>query len=124
LVLQKLRAIIHRGYIAPGHVRSLVDYFAVPKGGDIRLVYNGASCGFNSSIWAPSFWLPFPKSALHTLDFGYYSIDLDFGEMFLNFPLHASLKPYSGIDLSPYKADLGLSANESSWYCWTYLSHI
>jgi hypothetical protein len=68
-VADKLKTIIKRKYIAPGFVTSLTDVFAVPKGADIRLVYNGTSCGLNQATWAPNFWLTYPQSALRLLDF-------------------------------------------------------
>jgi hypothetical protein len=56
---------------------------------DIRVVYNGASCGLNNTVWAPNFWLPTTKSATRVLNFNYCGVDLDLvGEtFFLNFPL-------------------------------------
>jgi hypothetical protein len=40
-----------------------MDFFAVEKYSDIRLVYNGMSCGLNEALWAPNFWLPLPSTA-------------------------------------------------------------
>jgi hypothetical protein len=88
LIAAKLQVILQRKYIAPGFVSSLTDSFDVPKDDVIRLVYNGSCCGLNAAIWVPNFWLPFSRSAIRVLDFGYYSVDMDIGEMFLNFPLH------------------------------------
>jgi hypothetical protein len=88
LVAEKLATIVERKYVEPGFVSSLTEYFDVPKGSDIRMVYNGSSCGLNAALWEPNFWLPYPHTALQLIDFGYYSVDLDLGEMFLNFPLH------------------------------------
>jgi hypothetical protein len=100
LIADKLRTIIDRGYLVPGHVQSLIHYFDVPKADDIRLVYNGRSCGLNQATWAPNFWLPSARSALRVLHYNYFSVDLDLGEMFLNFPLHRDLQPYSGVDVT------------------------
>jgi hypothetical protein len=97
LIADKLKTIIQRGYLAPGAVKSLIQFFDIPKADDIRLVYNGRSCGLNKSTWAPNFWLPSMRSTAQLLDFNYYLVDLDLGEMFLNFPLHHSLQPYSGL---------------------------
>jgi hypothetical protein len=50
--------------------------------------------------------LPTPDTALNLLDFGSHSVDLDLGEMFLNFPLAQELRQESGIDLTPFRTDL------------------
>jgi hypothetical protein len=85
-------------------VASLLDYFFVAKGdSDWRMVYNGTSCGLNARLWAPNFWLPNASSALRVLDHHYYSVDLDHGEMFLNFPAHSSFETVSGVDLSFFR---------------------
>jgi hypothetical protein len=57
--------------------KSLVNYFYVSKAGNIRPVYNGSSCGLNTSLWAPNLWLPVARSALRVLDFGYFLVDID-----------------------------------------------
>ena len=89
--------------IAPGFVRSLTRYFAVPKcESDIQMVYDASKSDLNSQVWAPNFGLPTFHSALDQLDHGYYMADLDIGEMFLNFPLDIAVRPYVGIDLAPY----------------------
>ncbi len=108
LVLEKLSQVRLRRYIGPGLVKSLTDYFDVPKGdSDIRMVYNGTSCGLNDELWAPSFWLPTATSAVRLLSFYSYCVDLDLGEMFLNFPLDPLIRPYAGVDLTPFCSALG-----------------
>ncbi len=103
LVCAKLTQVRARHYIQPGHVLSLTDYFDVPKGpSDVRMVYNGSSCGLNTLLWAPSFWLPNTITATRLLTFSSFSVDLDLGEMFLNFPLDPLICPYAGVDLSPF----------------------
>ena len=109
----------------PGPVRSLTDYFDVPKGDhDVRMVYNGSSCGLNEALWAPSFWLPTADTALRAMTFGTYCVDLDLGEMFLNFPLDKALQPYAGIDLTPIQhllADFdgsGRAPTQTLWERW------
>jgi hypothetical protein len=105
--LPKLQKILERGYVVPlNHIKSLTEYFDVEKDDDIRLVYNGTSCGLNWSLWAPNFWLPTVKSAIHVLGFGYFSVDINLGEMFLNFPLPAILQEHSGVDLSHFREAL------------------
>jgi hypothetical protein len=71
-----------------------VDFFEVDKDSDIRLFYNGTSCGLNNALWAPNFFLPTPATVARALGFGYYMIDINLGEMFLNFPLHETFQRY------------------------------
>ena len=73
---------------------------------DIRPVFNGTSCGLTVVLWCPNFWLPDAKSLLRSVTFNYKFVDLEFGEIFHNFPLHPDLIPYSGVDLTPFRADL------------------
>jgi hypothetical protein len=72
-----------QGYVVAPQIRdsiwSLMDFFAVDKDSDIRLVYNGMSCGLSEALWAPNFWLPLPSTAARTLRFGYYMVDIDLG---------------------------------------------
>ena len=75
-------------------------YFCVNKGlGNIRMVYNGTSCGLNEVLWAPRFGLPLLKQTLRALMPGYYQCNLDVGEQFLNYPLHSDLQEYLGVDV-------------------------
>jgi hypothetical protein len=84
----KFEKFLRRGYVRlKRRVQSLTDYFRVPKGDDIRIVFNGTSCLLNQVSWAPNFWLPTSRSATRILDFGYKTVGIDVGEMFLNFPL-------------------------------------
>jgi hypothetical protein len=73
---------------------SLMDFFDVDKDSNIRLVYNGTSCGLNKALWAPNFWLPTPATATQTLGYGYYMVDINLGELVLNFPLHSILQKF------------------------------
>lgn len=117
LIVEKLKTIVQRNYVTTGKVTSWTDFFEVPKGDDdIRLVYNGTSCGLNQALWSPSFWLPFPRTAL---DFNSYSGDMDLGEMFHNFPLHVMLQEYSGIDLTPFEKHLELQPGKAQCYRWS-----
>jgi hypothetical protein len=119
LLVPKFQLVLDRGYVQPGVIRSFIDYFDVPKADDIRLVYNGTSCGLNAALWAPNFWLPTAKTALRSLDFNFYSVDMDLGDMFLNFPLHRELQSYSGIDLTPLKRPLGITTPGPFHVHWT-----
>ena len=116
ILAKKIGKYIQRGYlkIVPSSIiENFIDYFAVPKGeDDVRIVFNGSSCGLNAQLWAPSFWLPTSVSMLRASYFNSKYVDLDLGEMFLNFPIHHSLKLYSGVDLSPIKFELTKSYPE------------
>jgi hypothetical protein len=118
LLLPKFQSILERGYVVSNQdateiteledfIMSYIDYFGVPKADDIRVVYNGSSCGLNPTVWAPNFWLPTGKSATRVLNYNYCGVDLDLGEFFLNFPLPLLFRRFSGIDLTPFKAQLG-----------------
>ena len=79
----------------------------MPKGEDnIRLVFNGTSCGLNESTWSSKFWLPMSNTLTRLLSYDYQVVDLDLGEMFLNFPIHRSLDRVVGIDLTPFKRNI------------------
>jgi len=92
-------------YITTGPVRSGTHFFCVPKGdSDIRMVYNGTSCGLNANVWAPRFGLPTVKDTLRSLLPGYYQADLDVGDQFLNFKLHESMRAESGVDVQTVRS--------------------
>jgi hypothetical protein len=95
-----------RDYIEVGYAESLMHAFAVPKGlKDIRLVFNGTSCGLNANIFAPRFGLPTVFQTLRSLDVGTFACDIDIGECFLNFMLHESLRKFSGADITKCRSD-------------------
>ena len=101
LVWKKIGKVREKGYIAPGKVLSLTHYFYVPKGDeDIRMVYNGTSCGLNDCLFSPHFGLPTLRHTLRSLMPGYYQGDIDIAEMFLNFNLGKELIPFAGVDVS------------------------
>ena len=84
------------------NIKSLIKFFDVPKGeDDIRLVYDGKANGLNACVWVPTFWLPTLDSLLRSLDENYWMTDRDVGDMFLNYQLHHTVVPFTGIDLSP-----------------------
>ena len=68
------------------NIKKIIDYFAVTKTMlDIRVVFNGTSCGLNDATWASNFWLPTSLSMTRLLNFGYKVVDIYIGEIFLNF---------------------------------------
>ena len=105
----KIAKVRKNNYITPcGPTLSDVDYFGTIKIRDvlatgkikvidIRVVYDATASGLNNAIWAPNFWLPSIDCALRGMNFGSWAIDFDLGDMFLNFPLPQSLRPYVGI---------------------------
>ena len=108
-LFSKIKKGMERSYLkvtAKSRIKNLIDYFAVPKAEDIRMVQNGSSCGLNEATWASNFWLPTSSSMIRVLGFNYKAIDIDLGEMFLNFPLDRSLIPYSGMDITPFIKDV------------------
>jgi hypothetical protein len=126
LILAKLHKIFDRGYVvAPdmvNFIRSLMNFFEEAKESDIRLVYNGTSCGLNDTLWAQHFWLPTPSTAARTLGYGYFMVDIDLGEMFLNFPLHKMLQKFSVVDFSQYSSSLREPLTgpcKKDWVHWT-----
>ena len=112
---EKICDVRNKLYIALGTTVSFIDFFGVSKTidtsgrvTDIRMVYNGTSYGLNDCVWAPNFWLPTPQTAARQLDCGYYMINLDLREFFLNFLLHQRIQPHTGVDLSVIKREVSL----------------
>ena len=86
LVAAKIYGTIARHYLSAGPIKSCLHFFAVPKGPtDVRIVYDGTSCGLNDALWAPNFYLPSSKAAAILLTFSSWLADADYGEMFHNF---------------------------------------
>jgi hypothetical protein len=92
-----------KGYVAKGRVEGLTSFITAPKGdGDIRLVFDGTKSGLISTIWAPSFTLPLVNSLLTALEPGTWMADINIAEQFYNFLLDPAVRPFCGVDLSPY----------------------
>ena len=60
----KLAKVIRRGYVRVVEVTSLNHSLLLPKGEEIRMVYNGTYSDMNTSLWAPHFYLPMVGSTL------------------------------------------------------------
>jgi hypothetical protein len=113
LMRPKLVQVKKQGYISPGQVSGEMHYFCVDKGFDnIRMVYNGTSCGLNNALWAPRFGLPAFKQTLRSLLPGYHQCNLNVSEQFLNFPLHQDLRKYLGLDVREVRS---LDPKDSNW---------
>ena len=94
-----------------------ISFFGVPKGDDdIRMVYDGMKSRINSATWAPSFFLPTSITLTRILDPYSYQMDMDVGEMFLNFPLDVNLRKFCGVNL----ANVGLDKLDGR-YRWSVL---
>jgi hypothetical protein len=66
------------------------------------MVYDASKCKLNEAVWAPNFFMSSPDSLLNSLESGTYMGDIDLGEFFFNFPLDIAIRPYAGVDLTPY----------------------
>lgn len=106
---EKIFKVVKRRYLLMTgiKVKSLIKYFAVPKGEDnICLVYNATSNKLNDCVWMPTFWLPTINLLVRALDKDSWMTDCDVGDMFLNFQLHKSMNLFTGVDLSSlYKTE-------------------
>ena len=104
---KKVDKVRKRLYIDPRTVLSLNHMFYVRKGlNDIRMVYNGTSCGLKLALWAPHFGLPMIQHNFHALLPGYPQCDMDVGEMFLKTPINPDLRPFEGVDITHIKSRL------------------
>ena len=102
-VKDKISKVVKRRYLLTTgiNVKLLIKYFAVPKGeDDVRMVYDATANKLNECIWVPLFWLPTIDSLVRALDRESWMTDRDVGDMFLNFQLHRSVVPFTGVDLS------------------------
>jgi hypothetical protein len=100
---EKLETVRNRNYIGPIPVASLTNFFHVDKGfWDIRLVYGGTALGLNASIWVSGFEMPTINFHLRAVGPDTFMADIDIGEIFLNFFLHADVGPYAGVNFTHY----------------------
>ncbi|KAL7565765.1 hypothetical protein ACA910_010204 [Epithemia clementina (nom. ined.)] len=102
MISDKVQDVRSKGYVCPStNIRATMNYFAVPKGNtDVQMVYDGTKSGLNKCLYARWFFLPDSDQLARTLDEGFWCIDYDYGEMFLNFWLHPELEQYSGMDFT------------------------
>jgi hypothetical protein len=88
---EKITKVVRRRYLVMAGItiKSLIKYFAVPKGEDnVRLVYDATVNNLNECVWVPSFWLPTIDSLVRALDEQSWMTDCDVSNMFLNYQLH------------------------------------
>ena len=100
-------------------MKSLICYFGVPRGdSNVRMVYDATANRLNDAVWVPSFWLPTSESLLRGLGSDSWMSDRDIGDMFLNFQLHHSAIPFTGVDLGPLydnKKELDAKRQYAHW---------
>jgi hypothetical protein len=88
--------------------------------GDVRMVYDATKSGLNGQLWAPCFMLPTVESHLLSVQPGSFMGDIDLSEMFLNFILHKRVRPFAGVDLTPYFPEELASLKRLLWEHWTH----
>jgi len=84
---------------------------------DIRLVYDRTRSRVNQIIWAPSFFLLTSISFAQILEVNTYQLNMDVGEMFLNFPLNKTIRPYYRVNLTSFRNDIEEFTNEYQFRC-------
>ena len=103
-VKKKLDNVLMKGYIELTDIKlveAMMFMFHVPKGeADIRMVYDGTKSGLNDSLFSYWFALPTVNSMVRWVVAGSWLADNDYGEQFLNFPLHPNIRKLCGVDLT------------------------
>jgi hypothetical protein len=120
----KVIKFVKKAYLTPplGRIRSVIKYFAVPKGvledvvQDWRVVFHAGANKLNDCVWAPPFSLPSTSSLLCILDSNSLQQDKDMGEMFLNFQLDPKIQQFAAIDILPL--EIPTTECEHRWLCW------
>ena len=97
---EKMEDVVRKGYLEEGYVKNLMNYFSVKKGDDIRMVYDATKCLLNDACWAPNFMLPTIDNVVDCATSSSFFADIDAAEMFLSYPLHSTMRPYAGVDLT------------------------
>jgi hypothetical protein len=116
LMQAKVVKVRRLGYIKAGKLESGTSFFSVDKGAmDIRMVYNGTSCGLNDILYAPHFGLPTVRATLRAILPGFFQCDLDVQDQFLNYRLHKSLREHSGVTFMEYALNLRKTRAERSY---------
>ncbi len=87
------------------------NFFSVDKGAtDIRMVYNGTSCGLNNILHAPHFGLPMERDFEGTASGVQCNFDVQ--DQFLNFKLHKHMQEFSGVDVKEVRS---LASEDAMW---------
>ena len=101
MVSAKVETMVAKSYLEVGLVRTSLHYFEVPKGeNDIRVVFDGTSCGLNEALWSPNFFLPTSRNAAELLSFDSWMADADFGKFFHIFFADERIRKHTGMAVS------------------------
>lgn len=115
----KVHKVISRRYLNKGYVKSLINYFAVPKGvDDIRVVYDGTKSGLTDAVWVPNFYMPSIDSLLMYCSAATWYSDMDLGEMFLNYFMDPKIRPFCGVDVSHFIKPSSKAEGGKQWLQW------
>ena len=99
--IQKLHALIDKGYLEAGECSLVVPRFPVPKGPkDIRVVWDFQRSGLNDHTYTPLFCLPQASCYGQKVEAGTMGVDTNVKEQFHNYLLHESEWPYNGVEIS------------------------
>lgn len=117
-VQEKLENVWLKHYVIPCDVKNLTQYFAVPKeDSNVWIVSDATKSGLNDCIWVPYFTLSGADAMTDMLDAASFMMDLDLGEMFLNFLMHSTIQPYCGLDVRPYLFPEAWQTHWEHWGC-------
>jgi len=116
---KKVHKVMSRRYLNAGYVKSLINYFAVPKGvDDIRVVYDGTKSGLTDAVWVPNFYMPSIDSLLMYCSPATWYSDMDLGEMFLNYFMDPKIRPFCGVDVSHFVESSSEVGSKRQWLQW------
>ena len=82
------------------------------------MVYDGTASGFNESVFVPTFGLPTIETLLRGTGLNTWMVDLDIGDMFLNFMLAEDARELVGVDLTPFSFDDLSDELKTKWERW------
>ena len=100
LLLEKTQRMICAECLKDRHAHWEIRFFGVNKGKfDIRIACHGSGNGTNLVALSPSFFLPNTLTWVRKLQPNTYQMDMDIGEMFLNFPLHLEASKHCGVNV-------------------------
>jgi hypothetical protein len=83
------------------------------------MVYDATKSGLNVALWMPSFPLPDTEALTDLLTTESRMSDIDLGKHFLNFPLHANLCPFCGINLRQIRQPDLPKGSKTLWMHWS-----